>query len=155
MRRLPLPVLALAALALVAGCRKKPGNDWNEAQISWQSFDDGLAAAARTRQPICLVFTTDWCPHCTNYRAIFKDAAVVARASSFVMIRVDSDKHPELSRRFAPDGEYIPRTLFLSPDGVLEPSVHPPRTRSMYFYDERDPSDLLSGMNAALQLHVD
>jgi len=151
MRRPLLPILALALLALAAGCRKAPSGDWNEAQISWHPFEEGLATAKRDRLPICLVFTTEWCPHCKTYRGVFKDPGVVAKASSFVMIRVDSDKSQDLSHRFAPDGEYIPRTFFLSPDGVLDPAIHAPRSKAMYFFDEADPSSLLAGMDAALR----
>lgn len=151
MRRPLPPVLVLAALALFAGCRKAPASDWNEAQIAWRGFDDGLAAAKSDQLPILLVFSTEWCPHCKTYRGIFKDPAVVAKSARFVMIRVDSDKSLELSHRFAPDGEYIPRTLFLTPGGVLLSSVHAPRGKAKFFYDEKDPADLLAGMDAALQ----
>ena len=141
-------------VALAAGCKQQPSTAWNSVQIRWQPFEAGLAAAARDKTPICLVISTEWCPHCTNYSRVFGNPDVVARSSRLVMIRVDADKDPEISRRYAPDGEYVPRTLFLSSDGAVDPSIHAPRNRSIYFYSESDPSSVLAGMDAALgKLH--
>lgn len=141
--------IGLAAFGLASG-EAWAGGDWNDGKISWRPYEQGLAEARRTGKPVCLIFYTEWCPHCANYSRVFHDPAVVAMAERFVMIRIDKDRHPELSRKYAPDGEYIPRTFFLSPDGKLETSLHAPRERFLYFYDERDPASVLAGMKAAL-----
>ena len=78
------------------------------------------------------------------------DPAVVAKAKDFVMIRLDKDQNTELSGKYAPDGQYIPRTFFLTPAGELEADVHAPRDQYKYFYDESDPKSVLAGMDAAL-----
>ena len=127
------------------------GGDWNDAKIDWQGYETGLAAAKKAQKPICLVFYTEWCPHCANYSHVFHDAEVVARSKKFVMIRVDKDKNSELSKKFAPDGEYIPRTYFLSTSGELDVGIHAPRDQYKYFYDERNPNSLLGGMDQALK----
>ena len=41
------------------------------------SHTEGLQAAKETGKPICLVFYTDWCPHCTRYSDVFKDPEIV------------------------------------------------------------------------------
>ena len=66
------------------------------------------------------------------------------------MVRVDKDKQPEISKQNAPDGEYIPRTYFLSSDGVLDPALSAKRERYRYFYNESDPKDVLAAMDSAL-----
>jgi thiol-disulfide isomerase/thioredoxin len=110
-----------------------------------------LAAAKKDKKPILLVFFTEWCPHCSNYSKVFHDAKVVEQAKRFVMIRLDKDKNTELSKKISPDGEYIPRTYFLGSDGTLDPTLTAPRAEYKYFYDERDPAQLLAGMDAALK----
>jgi len=110
----------------------------------------GLAAAKKDGKPVCLVFFTEWCPHCTNYAKVFHDPKIVATAGKFVMIRLDKDQHEALSTQYAPDGQYIPRTFFLSSAGVLDPALAAPREKYRYFYDESDPASLLAGMDAAL-----
>jgi len=97
-----------------------------------------------------LVVFTEWCPHCTNYSKLFHEPEVVEKSRQFVMVRVDKDKEPEISRQHAPDGEYIPRTYFLSPDGVLDPALDAKRDKYRYFYNESDPTEVLAGMDAAL-----
>jgi hypothetical protein len=97
-----------------------------------------------------LIVFTEWCPHCTNYSKLFHDPAVVEKSREFVMVRVDKDKQPEISKQNAPDGEYIPRTYFLSSDGVLDPALSAKRERYRYFYNESDPKDVLAAMDSAL-----
>jgi thioredoxin-like negative regulator of GroEL len=126
------------------------GGDWNDKGIKWQTFDAGLEAAKKEKKPICLVLYTEWCPHCSNYSGVFHDPAVVEKSKRFVMVRLDKDKNDALSKKFAPDGEYIPRTYFLSSAGALDASIAAPRDKYRYFYDEKDPKSVLAGMDAAL-----
>jgi glutaredoxin len=150
--RRALAVGVLLAAATSSGVQPVgAGGNWNDQQIRWRQYEQGLAAAKQDKRPICLIFYTEWCPHCTNYSRVFHDPTVVERSRQFVMIRIDKDKNRELSKKYAPDGEYIPRTYFLSPAGDLAPTIHAPRERFKYFYDERKPGSLLAGMDEALQ----
>jgi thiol-disulfide isomerase/thioredoxin len=126
------------------------GEGWNDAQIAWQPYDAGLAKAKAEGKPVCLVFFTTWCPHCKNYSQVFEDPRVVERARDFVMIRLNGDQVKEISAKYQPDGAYVPRTYFLSRDGVMDTEIHAPRPRFQYFYDEHEPGSLLAGMKAAL-----
>ena len=125
--------------------------DWNDVNVQWMSYEDGLAAAKKEHRPICLIFYTTWCPHCANYSKLFKDSKIVEKTKSFVMIRLDKDKNTELSQKYKPDGEYIPRTFFLSADGTLDESLAEQRAQYKYFYSESDPASILAGMDRALQ----
>lgn len=143
--------LALVIGAVVATAQPTwAAGDWNDAQIKWHSYDDGLAAAKQSKKPICLIFYTDWCPHCKNYSGVFHDPKVVEQTKKFVMIRLNGDEKKDLSQQYAPDGQYIPRTFFLSSNGVLAPEVQLPRDKFKYFYDEQNPSGILAGMDDAL-----
>ena len=145
--------LAAGALLLVAGAARA-GGDWNDQAVKWVPYTDALATAKKEKKPVCLVFFTEWCPHCQNYSGVFHDPKVVEETKRFVMVRLDRDKEKELSTKYAPDGEYIPRTYFLKSDGTLDPEIHAPRDDYKYFYDERDPAPLLAAMNQAIaKLH--
>jgi len=117
------------------------GESWNTNQIDWQPYDAGLARAKAQHLPVCLVLYTSWCPHCRNYSHVFDDPQVVARAREFVMIRANADDEPALAGKYARDGGYVPRTFFLAPDGALDPEIHAPRPKFLYF---------LGGMEMAL-----
>lgn len=127
------------------------GETWNAAQIDWQPYEAGLARARAENKPVCLVLYTGWCPHCRNYSRVFDDAKVVEQAKRFVMIRLNADEHQDVASKFQPDGGYVPRTFFLSPDGQLAADIHAPRPKYMYFYDERNPASLMGGMADALR----
>ena len=144
-------LLGLAVLLMLLGrAPARAGGDWNDGTIAWQPYEKGLAMAKADKKPVCLVFFTEWCPHCQNYSGVFHDPKVVERAKRFVMIRLDKDKNAEISKKYAPDGEYIPRTFFLSPSGNLEPTIHATRDKFQYFYDEHAADPLLVSMAAAL-----
>jgi len=143
-------VIAVASLAVSAPAAHA-GGDWNDAAIQWRSYEEGLAAAKKEKKPVCLIFFTEWCPHCTRYSGVFHDPKVVEKAKSFVMIRLDKDKNTELSAKHKPDGEYIPRTYFLSPGGEFAADIHAPRDKYQYFYNEADPAELLASMDTALK----
>jgi hypothetical protein len=125
------------------------GEGWNAAQIDWQPYEAGILHARTDHKPVCLVFYTTWCPHCRNFSHVFDDPRIVSRARDFVMVRIDADAEPALATKYSKDGGYIPRTFFLGPDGTLDESIHPPRPRFQYFYDESDPGSLVAGMETA------
>jgi hypothetical protein len=140
-----------AATPAPAAAPKAQAEDWNDTQIAWQSYEAGISQAKTTNKPVCLVFFTNWCPHCRNYSKVFSDPRIVARAKDFIMIRLNADDVPAISNAHSPDGTYVPRTFFLSPDGKILADVHAPRPQYIHFYDESNPQSLLAGMDAALQ----
>jgi protein-disulfide reductase (glutathione) len=146
-----LTVVGLAALLASAATASAATGDWNAKGIKWMGYKEGLAAAKTGKKPVCLIFYTTWCPHCTNYAKVFDDPRVVEKAKSFVMIRLDKDQNKDISARYAPDGEYIPRTYFLSADGELDAALTADRPKFMYFYNENDPASILGGMDRALK----
>lgn len=126
--------------------------DWNDREIRWMGLDEGLREASRNGRPVCLVVYTQTCPHCRNYSEVFRDPRVVEKSKKFVMVKLDQGADDSQSRRYAPDGEYIPRTIFLSPEGEPQPQIHAARNRYVHFYDEHNPSSVLTAMNKALVL---
>ncbi len=140
---------ALLGLAMLTAPPARAGGDWNDKQINWRRYEEGLAEAKKEKKPVCIIFYTEWCPHCANYSAVFHDAKVVELSKRFVMVRLDKDKEKELSKKYTPDGEYIPRTYFLSSAGALDADIHAPRDKFLYFYDEKTPASVLAGMEEA------
>ncbi|MFQ5353205.1 MAG: thioredoxin family protein [Candidatus Binatia bacterium] len=149
-----LPVAAVYLLAIVMGLALYgtafSAGDWNDGPISWKGYEEGLAQAAADGKPVCLIFYTDWCPHCTRYSGVFHDPSIVELSKGFVMIRLNKDQNRDISSKYAPDGEYIPRTYFLSPQGELRATIHEERSNYLYFFREDDPTALARAMKEAL-----
>ena len=141
-----IPLTLVLAVGLVGTAHA--AGDWNDQQIKWRSYDEGLAEAKKSKKPVMLIFFTEWCPHCKNYSGVFHDPKVVAESKKFVMIRLDADKNKELSQKYAVDGSYIPRTYFLASNGTLS-EIHAPREQFKYFYDEKNPASILAAMTQA------
>ncbi len=121
---------------------------WNSG-IAWLSMDDGFEAAKRDGKPIVLVFYADWCPHCRNYAKLFHDPQVIELSADFAMVRVDEDAAPHLGAKWKPDGGYVPRTFFLSPDGHMDVDLIGSNPKFKHFLDEDSPAQLLALMGKA------
>jgi protein-disulfide reductase (glutathione) len=152
------PLLCLALGAWPLGCYGAPARapyalapaDWNEGEIEWAPYAEGMAAGKAQRRPIVLIFYTDWCPHCHQYSRLFHDPELVELSRRFVMIRVERDGNRDLSEAYALDGEYIPRTFFLTPSGVVLTDLASEHDEYRYFLDEHEPAELIGLMHAAL-----
>jgi thioredoxin-like negative regulator of GroEL len=126
-------------------------SDWNVHEVAWVPYEAGLAAGKAQHKPIVLVFYTDWCPHCHNYSRLFHDPELVRLSRQFVMVRVERDGHREISAQYDIDGEYIPRTFFLTPTGSVLTELSSDNDDYRYFMDEHDPTELIALMQRALE----
>jgi thiol-disulfide isomerase/thioredoxin len=154
--------LGLMALQFVVGllsaCHAAPAAlpfasappDWNAREVVWAEYGPGLAAGKSEGKPILLVLYTDWCPHCHNYSRLFHDPELVLLSRRFVMIRVERDANRDISEVYDIDGEYIPRTFFLTPTGLVLTDLVSDNDEFRYFLDEHDPTELKALMLRAL-----
>ena len=99
-----------------------------------------------------MVVYADWCPQCRTFSKLFHDDRVVEATRDFVMVRVDGDAEEKVAKKYAPDGNYFPRTLFLAPDGRIAPTIRGSGGDSVYDYPTRDPGKLLASMSTARKL---
>jgi thiol:disulfide interchange protein len=150
-RRVAMAAIVVLTAAVSMPQETEAAGDWNDSAIEWRSYEEGLKVARADSKPVCLVFYTDWCPHCTKYSGVFHDKKVVEESKKFVMIRLNKDRHAEISAKYAVDGQYIPRTYFLSSDGELAEEITEQRPTYKYFYDTSSPVGFLRGMDAALK----
>jgi protein-disulfide reductase (glutathione) len=128
-----------------------PAAGWND-DIAWRGLDEGLREAKQSGMPMMLVVHTDWCGNCQKLKPTFASKRLAQLSERFVMVHVDQDAHPEVTL-YSPDGEYIPRVMFLDPDGNIDPQLQNPnrRDRYRYFYTPQD--DLVASMREALVRH--
>lgn len=127
-----------------------PAHGYGDA-IAWRGLTEGFKEAAESGRPIMLVVHASWCSRCKALQPSFFDAALEQLSERFVMINVDQDREPEVLA-YGPDGQYIPRVVFLDPSGKLDPELkNPKRSRYHYFYMPQD--DLVGAMQRALDRH--
>ena len=126
------PTPAITSVAPEAAAQIPEDSKWAGSQIAWHSLEAGLERARREDRPVMMVVKTEWCPRCKQYSALFQEQVVQKAAQDFVMVLVDGDRDAG-AERYAPDGTYIPRTFFLSPDGEIDTSLHGAHPRYRYF----------------------
>jgi protein-disulfide reductase (glutathione) len=127
-------------------------DEWNGTEINWRTLQSGVKEATSTGKTVMLVFHATWCSSCKKYRQVFRNPGVVDAARSYVMVLVDVDKDPTANSAFAPDGTYVPRTLFLSPEGdVRSDLVSKADPEHPHSLDVSDPGELLSLMRRGAQ----
>ncbi|MDX2307777.1 MAG: thioredoxin family protein [Hyphomicrobium sp.] len=146
-------LLALATLGTMIPVRADApalADLWNAPQIAWHSLKTGIPAATQSGKTVVMVFHASWCTACKQYRSVFKDDRIVAASKNFVMILVDADQDKIANGAFAPDGTYVPRTIFLSPDGDIRTDlVGKSDPKHPHTIDIDKPDELLALMTKA------
>lgn len=125
MSRIAAALLALVLLAPFPARANAPEHaaDWNHPAIAWRDMGAGVKEAIRSGKPVLMVMHATWCTACRRYREVFKDERVVKLSQKFVMILVDVQKYPDVNGAFAPDGTYVPRTLFVDAEGEVDKTL--------------------------------
>lgn len=143
----PTPTDVAPAPARVASA---PANGFGSA-IAWRGLAEGLREAAAEHKPLMLVVHASWCPKCKDLKASFFDPSLVTASDRLVMVNVDQDDEPQ-SMLYSPDGTYVPRVVFLDPNGQVDRQLrNQARDRFHYFYTPAD--DLVGMMKQAIARH--
>jgi protein-disulfide reductase (glutathione) len=128
----------------------KPGAiAWGDA-IAWRDWDAALRTARAENRSVCLVVYADWCPMCKQLAPEFAKPELASAAQQLLMVRQDQDEGaPWLKERLGQYGNYLPRVLFLDPDGNVLEDLQSGHPRYPYFYAPLVSDRLVANMRAA------
>lgn len=124
---------------------------FNTEGIAWHSYGEGLDRAQAERKPIYMLVHATWCPTCRAFRSVFFERRVEALSRNLIFVLVDRDQEPEISQAYAPDGDYIPRSMILSPEGVLQEALDSGRSDYRYFLPVEEPGPLIGLLEQAMR----
>jgi thiol:disulfide interchange protein len=80
-------------------------------------FTDALALAKKERKSVVLDFYAEWCVPCKRMsRETFSDPKVKALLQRVILLKIDSDRFPDLAKKFGVIG--LPDIRFLGSDGT-------------------------------------
>lgn len=150
--RITLAAFLLSLLTGTTHATLIPGaENWNGHEIHWRDFPTGVREATKTKKPVVMVFHATWCTACRKYRNVFHDSRIVKASKDFVMILVDVDRFKDINGAFAPDGTYVPRTIFLDFEGNVQSWLAGRDPKYPHTIDIEKPDELLALMDKAKQ----
>ncbi|EEB19224.1 thioredoxin domain-containing protein 12 precursor, putative [Pediculus humanus corporis] len=88
--------------------------------LKWETtLETGLQKIITRQKPGMIVVHKSWCGACRGLKPKFESSKDITHLSEgFVMISLADDNHPK-DGKYMPDGDYVPRIMFLNPQGVL------------------------------------
>lgn len=122
---------------------------WGD-KIAWQSWESAQDLARAQGKSIGLVVYAEWCGRCKELAPVFSEPEVASAAADLVMVRQDQDQpSPWLQEKLGAYGGYVPRVLFVSPDGTVREDLTSGHPRYPYFYAHMVKDQLVANMRAA------
>ncbi len=151
-RRTILRSLAGAATVTVAGpafarSRTTPEPIPFSSKIAWKTWSDAAKQAKSAGTPRMLFVYADWCGVCRKVAPLFEREDVQKAASPLLLVRQNQDEAPAWLKPYMNLGGYVPRVLFLQPDGSVVTSITSGRSEYPYFYE--DARTLVAAMKRA------
>ncbi len=125
------------------------GLAWGD-KIAWHSWDSALRVARSEGKSIGLVVYAEWCNRCKELAPVFTQSDVASAARGLVMVLQDQDENPTwLKEQLGAYGGYVPRVLFLGPDGNVREDLTSGHPRYPHFYSPLVREQLIANMRAA------
>lgn len=149
--------MRIAALLLIPGCLffSHPSTVKAAGPPTWYSdFDAAEADAQRQQSTLLIHFHASWCGPCRRMEknVLNTPEVIAALQHGMVAVKVDSDRHPELVRRFGISS--LPADVFVDPDGRVISRQSGYSSRTTYvarlhryrnqLLDERKPQSLIA-----------
>jgi thiol:disulfide interchange protein len=122
---------------------------WGD-KIAWRSWESAQSLARSQGKAIGVVVYAEWCARCKELAPVFEEPAVASAAAELVMVHQDQDKPaPWLKEQLGAYGDYVPRVLFLSPEGKVHEDLTSGHPRYPHFYAPMVKDQLVANMRAA------
>lgn len=120
--------------------------------IQWHDWDAGLKHASAKKKPILMLMHTDACPKCTLLGHVFNNHKEVQKlAKGMVMVHIDGGLAPlSQTQRFARFGSYVPKIVFLQPDGTPMEQITSGNPNFPYYFQPSRPENLMAAMQRAI-----
>jgi len=124
---------------------------WND-DIAWITLEDALNSAKANRKPVFVLIHKQWCHACQKLKGTFAKAKAIQELSKhFNMVNCEDDEEP-WEEEYQPDGgKYIPRLLFVDPDGEVLKDVKNPKIEfDQYPYYYSNPAPIITAMRQVM-----
>ncbi|XP_062845752.1 anterior gradient protein 2 homolog [Trichomycterus rosablanca] len=124
---------------------------WGD-QLFWaQTYEEALFLSRSQNKPLMVIFHLDECPHSQSLKKLFSEDKELQKLADndFILLNLvyeTTDKH------LSPDGQYVPRIIFVDPSMTVRADVTGRYSNRMYAYEPADMKLLLNNMMRAKKL---
>ncbi|XP_069032945.1 anterior gradient protein 2 homolog [Embiotoca jacksoni] len=124
---------------------------WGDQLIWAQTYEEALYWSRSKNKPLLVLFHMEDCPHSQAMKKVFSEDNEIQRTldEDFVILNLvyeTTDKH------LSPDGQYVPRMLFVDPTMTVRADITGRYANRMYAYEPNDIKLLISNMQKAKKL---
>ncbi|XP_036371638.1 anterior gradient protein 2 homolog [Megalops cyprinoides] len=155
--------LVLAAVSSSLGKPEKPAakkekrvpqtlsRGWGDQLIWAQTYEEALFKAKSNNKPLMVIHHLEDCPHSLALKKAFANSKEIQKMADedFILLNLvyeTTDKH------LSPDGQYVPRILFVDPSLTVRADITGRYANRMYAYEPSDINLLISNMQKAKKL---
>ncbi|XP_045779290.1 thioredoxin domain-containing protein 12-like isoform X2 [Maniola jurtina] len=115
------------------------------------SLEAGMQIAVNHKKPVMVIIHKSWCSACKNLKPKFANSNEIQSLSQhFVMVNLMDEEEPK-NNKFAPDGTYIPRILFISPMGMVDCDIYNEEGSSQHKYFYSRPEQIAKSMRKVIE----
>uniref|UniRef100_A0A672HMU9 Anterior gradient 2 n=1 Tax=Salarias fasciatus TaxID=181472 RepID=A0A672HMU9_SALFA len=124
---------------------------WGD-QLNWaQTYEEALFLSRSRNKPLMVLFLLEDCPHSQALKQAFANDDEIQRTldEDFVVLNLmqeTGDQH------LSPDGQYVPRIVFVDPSMTVRDDIVGPYSNRLYTYEPTDMKHLLENMKKAKKL---
>ncbi|XP_051949531.1 anterior gradient protein 2 homolog [Xyrauchen texanus] len=123
---------------------------WGDQLIWAQTYEEALFWSRSKNKPLMVIFHLEDCPHSQALKNAFAEDKEIQNLADeeFIILNLvyeTTDKH------LSPDGQYVPRILFVDPSMTVRADITGRYSNRMYAYEPADMKLLLSNMQRALK----
>lgn len=121
--------------------------------IEWVEWKSARSLSQAKSKPLMVILHKTWCPACKTLKPkVAQSQPFSVLAKNFVMVNAKEDDEAHQVTSLSPDGQYIPRIIFLDQDGEVLSDIYNesgnPDYRFYYFSEE----SILASMKKVLAL---
>ncbi|XP_076826616.1 anterior gradient protein 2 homolog [Brachyhypopomus gauderio] len=121
---------------------------WGDQLIWAQTYEEALFWARSRNKPLMIIFHLSDCPHSQALKKAFASDETIQNLADkdFILLNLvfeTTDQH------LSPDGQYVPRILFVDPSMTVRADIVGRYSNRMYAYEPSDMKLLLSNMQKA------
>nr|XP_046274574.1 anterior gradient protein 2 homolog [Scatophagus argus] len=124
---------------------------WGDQLIWAQTYEEALYWSRSRNKPLMVIFHLEDCPHSQALKKVISDDDETQKVldEDFIVLNLvyeTTDKH------LSPDGQYVPRIIFVDPSMTVRADINGRYSNRMYAYEPSDLKLLMNNMKKAKKL---